>query len=281
MNIWRFASQAELSILWALRICCVGIAVGTLELLYRQQNLLHHSGLMSWEGLSMSRGLGKPPFVVRCLTALMFPRVFQCILLVRFAGALLLAMTALVVFSRIYMLLLTIVVLLSTFIHHFRLPIGTDGSDHMNAIVLMTGSVTLLLNKPEIYVLGALFIALQLFLSYEVAGIAKAFSIEWRSGASTPSILSTWTYGWPPIGEFLRNHSRLCQLIDWGVIGFELLFPLGVLLPGRACILVLLVGVIFHFFNAVIMGLNTFFWAFTSGYPPMFFAASLFRGFRG
>lgn len=211
----------------------------------------------------------------------MAPQAFYCVLLVRLGAASLLVVSAIILLSRSTITFLVVVVLLSTFIHHLRLPIGTDGSDHMNAIVLTTGAVVLLVNDPKIYVLGAVFIALQLSLSYAVAGVAKALSVEWRSGRSTSCILCTWTYGLPPVGEFLRSHPQLSRSVDWFVIAFEVSFPFAMFLPGRAWIAVLITGLIFHLFNALIMGLNTFLWAFASGYPPLVFAVFLFKYCRG
>jgi hypothetical protein len=207
----------------------------------------------------------------------MQPQPFRCVLLIRLAAALLLTSSILVPFSNAAIAILAASALLTTFVHHLRLPIGTDGSDHMNAIVLATGATTFLVNDPRCFVAGAVFIALQVILSYLVAGIAKAFSVQWRSGQSSSYILSTWTYGLPSFGEFLGKRALLSRLLDWCVMSFEVSFPFALFLTGRAFTLVLLFGLLFHLFNALVMGLNTFFWAFIGGYPSMIFLVSLSR----
>jgi hypothetical protein len=271
--------EAQSSLLFTLRICAVGVAVSSGELLYRQRNLFRDTGLMGWTGLSNSQALSGSSRFSRVLSKLMRPVAFRCVLLVRLVAALLVVLSWGFSFSNNMMTGLVTLILISTFAHHLRLPIGTDGSDHMNAIVLTTGTIGLFFSSYKIYVVCAIFITAQLMLSYWVAGIAKIISVDWRLGGSTSCILSTWTYGLPPVGEFIHRHMLLSRLIDWSVIVFELLFPFGWFLPGKVLIFVLVIGILFHLSNALVMGLNTFLFAFTSAYPCAFFTILLVRRF--
>jgi hypothetical protein len=236
---------------------------------------------MSWVGLSVSRQAEDFSIIARPIAKLMSPKAFGTILLTRCILASALVLSAVVPLHPNVIKCCAILLLVTTFLHHLRMPIGTDGSDHMNTIVLTTATITLFFNRPAVYTIGSTFIALQLILSYLVAGIAKAISKEWRSGQSTSGILSTWTYGFPPIGEFLASRARLTRFTDWCVIVFELSFPICLLWPGRGTLLFITLGILFHFSNALVMGLNTFFWAFASGYPPMLFLLSIMRKHSG
>ena len=63
----------------------------------------------------------------------------------------------------------------------------------------------------------------------------------------------------------------------WSVIVMETLFPLCLVVPQPWGWPFLGWGVAFHLLCAVIMGLNSFFWAFVATYPALLYASASLR----
>jgi hypothetical protein len=153
----------------------------------------------------------------------------------------------------------------------YRCGFGEDGSDQMLMIVAagLCAFAVIPASSPW-RPMGLWFIAAQSALSYGVAGFAKLFSPVWRSGEASLLIFRTMTYSTEPIARVLQR-SPLAQLaLAWTTIAFECLFPLALIAPREVTIAFLIVGGTFHVLNAVVMGLNIFFWAFVAAYPAVF-----------
>ena len=75
--------------------------------------------------------------------------------------------------------------------------------------------------------------------------------------------------------EWAVVHGRagLCAAAAWFVIAFEVTFPLALVLGPTGVAVYAAVGALFHVSNAVLMGLNTFVWAFVATYPAVLFCA--------
>jgi hypothetical protein len=165
------------------------------------------------------------------------------------------------------------VVLGARMLLHARIQLGNDGSDQMMLVVVMSVLIGWLAIGTPIAVVAVWYAALQLLLSYLVAGIAKVSSGTWRRGTAVPAILNTVGLGWPALARRLRRHQALSVGLCWSVIAFECLVPASVLLGSPAIYVVLAVGLAFHVGIAVTMGLNTFLWAFASAYPALLLLA--------
>lgn len=126
--------------------------------------------------------------------------------------------------------------------------------------------------------LGACFIAAQAVLAYSTSGIAKLISPVWRDGTGLAGVLSTVDHGTPAVGLWLRRHSSLSKLASWVTIGFECTFIIVLVLPTQLGAGLLALGVMFHAGCAVLMGLNSFLWAFPATYPCVYFAAAIIQG---
>jgi len=164
----------------------------------------------------------------------------------------------------------------TTLILTWRRLFGDDGSDQMNMIVL----ITLLLcvgpqSTPFLLQAGLWFIALQACLSYTTAGLAKVVSPTWRSGEAVYGVFNTGAYGLARVAHSLERRRWLKLFLCWSVIGMEILFPLCLLLPAPWGWFFLAWGFTFHLLCAIIMGLNSFFWAFIATYPAIFFVSAL------
>lgn len=102
------------------------------------------------------------------------------------------------------------------------------------------------------------------------AGVAKLVSATWRSGKALPAILATYAHGHPWAASILAAHPRVGTLLAWGVMLFEVLFLFLLLGPYEVALATAMVGVGFHLGCAVLMGLNSFPWAFSATYICLF-----------
>lgn len=159
------------------------------------------------------------------------------------------------------LLWLTSVILL----HRFNGPYN-GGADKMGMLVTTSLMVAHLL--PQWADLAMAYLAVQLVLSYFVSGYVKLVNPEWRSGQALVDVYRFSVY---PVSENLRAYAgrpKLLQAMSWAVIGFEVIFPLALLHP-IALWLGLLVAATFHLANAMLFGLNRFFWIWLCAYPSL------------
>jgi len=163
-----------------------------------------------------------------------------------------------------------VMLLASIALQTMRNLLGTDGADQMNIVVLT--AVALGSSLPS----GGLgqraccwFVAVQLMLSYFIAGVAKIRSESWRSGVAIRGILGTESYGNASLDRLIAWHPIIPRLLCWGVMAFELAFPLVLLQLPELTLSLVLMGIGFHAVCALVMGLNGFLWAFSSAYPSL------------
>lgn len=162
-----------------------------------------------------------------------------------------------------------VLVLIGVFIlKRFQGPYN-GGSDRMSLLILCC--VTLVHFIPALkwqeYVFG--YLALQVMLSYFVAGWVKIMNPEWRSGRALHDVFGFSTY---PVSESLRGWAdwpRLLWVMSWMVMIFELLFPFT-LLTHTTLVIGLIIAASFHFANACLFGFNRFFWIWLAAYPSLF-----------
>jgi hypothetical protein len=156
----------------------------------------------------------------------------------------------------------------------FRQKFGEDGADQMTLIV---GSTCFLaagpFQSPTVMKAGLWFLALQAVLAYSSSGIAKLVSPIWRGGSAIGLILNTASYGSREVGLLITKYPAMGRLVTWGVIGFEVAFPMILFLPRPLVLLGLGIGAVFHVSIAVVMGLNNFLWAFLSTYPALLYVS--------
>ena len=162
---------------------------------------------------------------------------------------------------------LALVALTAFILRRFQGPYN-GGSDRMGLLILCC--LCLVHFMPTLrwqeYIFG--YLALQLALSYFIAGYVKIVNPEWRSGRALQDVFSFSVY---PVSESLRawaDWPRLLCLMSWMVMLFEILFPFT-LLTQTTLILGMAIAMIFHFSNACLLGLNRFFWVWLAAYPSI------------
>jgi hypothetical protein len=154
---------------------------------------------------------------------------------------------------------------------------GGDGSDQMDHI-LVAGLVATFLLEPAGYGwIGIGFIATQSLLSYAASGFAKLSSPMWREGLAVPFILRTTTFGIPGVNQLFVNRPSVGTVASRGVIAFECLFPLVLLLPRPGMLAMLGLGAVMHLSIAIVMGLNKFLLSWLATYPAIVVCYDLLR----
>jgi uncharacterized membrane protein (DUF485 family) len=170
------------------------------------------------------------------------------------------------------------VIIAASIVMFWRAPLGLDGSDQMLLITFVAVAIYKLFPRDVHVAQASLwFIAIQGCLSYLVAGIAKVISPVWRSGEAVRRILGTRTYGTSRSASLVSGRDRVCVALSWLLMLFECTFPLALAFGRTGFTVFAVLGVFFHITNAVVMGLNTFVWAFVATYPAILFCALAVR----
>jgi Vitamin K-dependent gamma-carboxylase len=251
-------------------LASVGCLIASLELLALREQF-EDGGLFSWDVLrtisraTLSLGTGRSKEWIS--HPLFVPAV---------TGARALAVLVLIFFSN-YHALSTVCVLVTIaagMVMFLRAPVGLDGSDQMSLITFVAVAIYKLF-PGDVHVAQASlwFIAIQGCLAYFVAGIAKVISPVWRSGEAVRRILGTRTYGSGKVASLVSGRDGVCVVLSWFLMLFECTFPLALAFGKTGFAVFAVLGIMFHVTNAVIMGLNTFVWAFIATYPAILFCA--------
>lgn len=142
------------------------------------------------------------------------------------------------------------------------------GSDRMGLLALWCLVLSRVMPGQALQELVFAYLGLQLMLSYFISGWVKVVNPDWRSGRALADVFRFSAY---PVSEDLRlwaGRPRLLQVMAWGVMLFELTFPLT-LLSRESLIAGLVVAGTFHLANAWLFGLNRFFWTWMAVYPAI------------
>ena len=152
-------------------------------------------------------------------------------------------------------------------LHRFAGPYN-GGSDKVTMLIITCLTLAHLAPSPMLSELAIAYLAVQIILSYFVSGYVKIVKSEWRSGQALAHVF--W-YSAYPQAESLRGwrrHPALLRLMSWGVMGFEVAFPLALLHPWSLWVAMATAGT-FHLANACLFGLNRFFWIWICAYPSL------------
>lgn len=274
--MWADLLQLDyLTYLWlSVVLVCVSVVIDTLEYLAVAP---HYASTGIYSGRIIRTRYGFAPILRGLHDRLFSDAAFKLLLIVRliFVGLLFVP-----VGSDYYYAACLAVVLFTGFFTSYRSVYGGDGSNQMQTVVI-AGVIASLLIDPSsgLKMLGVWFIVLQSCLSYSASGWSKLWSRTWRSGAAVFLIFNTATYGLKPVAKFLNGKKYLQKFLSWSVMIFEVIFPVVLFLPPKGALLLLFIGLTFHLGNAVIMGLNTFFWSFFATYPLVMLVNKDLRGY--
>ena len=252
-------STAEVSL--AVRLAAVPVAISAAELLVRRRALTK-GGLLDYEILGLVKGTlaSHDTARARIFRSLMDERVYAYILVVQLLSA-----GAIIVDPRLAALVCVTAGLQLLMMK--RNHLANDGSDDMVTVVLVSTAVALVAASTVATVSWAVFLTGQLLLAYFVSGLSKAQSDSWWRGEAVAGVVGTRIFGHPRFAEILDRHPTGGVLLTRGTFFFEALFPAFLLAPKPVFLGALAAMLAFHFACAVIMGLNTFMWAFAACYP--------------
>ena len=108
-------------------------------------------------------------------------------------------------------------------------------------------------------------IKIQISLLYFNAGIAKFNVPEWVNGSAMYYWLTDNTFGAPPYLKdfifFLVTNSFIVWILSWSTIIFEILLAVSIFFNEKNKTIMFKLGLIFHFFIFILMGLGSFFFA--------------------
>jgi hypothetical protein len=152
-------------------------------------------------------------------------------------------------------------------LYRFQGPYN-GGADRMSLLILCCLCLVYLAPTKRWQEVAFGYLAFQLVLSYFISGWVKVVNKDWRNGRALGDVFIFSAY---PVSESLRQWSkfpRLLFVMSWGVMLFELLFPIS-LYSRTSLVIALIIAATFHFTNACLFGLNRFFWIWVSAYPSI------------
>jgi hypothetical protein len=259
----------KLYILATALVASLGASISTLEWIHGRRQL-KDDGIFSWQVIGNRNLTVGPGFVAGSFNRLLAFRPFVRILLLRFLALLLLPLALWAGRGTVAVLAF---VFGSSLLMHLRSPWGMDGSDQMFTQIFGALLLSQVGGTPLACKAGLWYIAGQSCLSYLTAGMAKALSPHWHGTTVVFGIFNTRTYGYEPVARFLLNRPAISRALTWGAVVMECSFPLALIVGFPGCLIFVAWGVAFHTMNAVVMGLNSFFWSFVATYPAVIYCA--------
>ncbi|HWW62565.1 MAG TPA: hypothetical protein VN181_14425 [Thermoanaerobaculia bacterium] len=265
MNAFDLSSAAALTLV--ARIAAAGVAVACLELLVAPFEL-KDTALMSWPIFQTRHRFFLLPAVDRAQAAVFaYPNVLM-LLGVRFTAA------ATTIFaasdSRLFAAAVAIVAATSLILP-LRTSYGLDGADQMSTTIFVALSFAAFHPTPVVHAAVLWFLTLQACVAYFTAGAAKAMGHHWRDGSGLTGIFTTDAFGNRHLGALLRRSNVTARALSWSVIALECAFPLVLVAPVPAVWMLLAAAAAFHLATALIMGLNTFVFAYFALYPAVLY----------
>ncbi len=262
-----------LALTWVERILAVAVVLQSVELIQMRKEAYSSDGVWSWSVLR-AEYLGYPRPLLKAFDWLMDESGFTSILIARIILALSLFWFPHFVTALLLLLATTLVCV------RWRGSFN-GGSDYMTMVILTGVCVARAGNEPrKLIEAGLAYIAIQLCLSYFIAGVVKLKVQDWRSGSALVRLMEAGAYGIPRSAREFASKPGVAFTAAWGVMFFEILFPLSLLGSGFAAIF-LGAGIFFHLVNYYFLGLNRFVFAWTAAYPALLFLSQVLRANGG
>ncbi len=142
------------------------------------------------------------------------------------------------------------------------------GADKMAFLIVACLCVAHMAPAPVWRELALAYLAVQLLLSYAVSGWVKLRNPDWRSGQALCDVFAFSAYPATTRYRALGKHSGLMRFGSWAVISLEVAMPIA-FLYAPALALALGLAALFHMANAILLGLNRFFWIWIAAYPAL------------
>lgn len=168
-------------------------------------------------------------------------------------------------YSTLIIFLLFLVALV--ILHRFQGPYN-GGADRMSLLILSCLCLAHATSIEFVKEVAIGYLAIQLVLSYFISGLVKVVNPDWRSGRALKDVFQFSAYPASESFRHLSNYPVLLFIVSWGVMVFELAFPIS-LMSQSFLVLALVIAASFHLSNAFFLGLNRFFWIWITAYPSI------------
>jgi len=257
--------EPEVALAWVSRLAAVGALMGFLEMMwavapevFRPWSIAKHWVLGdTW----IARGL--------CGRAIDFAMEPANCLVLGAAGCLSSLVMIFGDYHSGYMPLDCAFCALVSIIRTFRCAPAYENCDGFLTAILLLVMTGLEMRSRFVTSACLLFIAAQSCMAYLVSGLVKLRSSFWLTGLAMRRIMWSRCYGAASIAKLLDRHPLAARLGAVGVVAFECLMPLSPVFPPGAMAGMLVLGIVFHFVVASVMGLNGFLPVFASTYPAI------------
>lgn len=250
-------------------ISSISVFISSLESL-RLREHYKDSGLFAWRIIRTKDGvLLRNPLMPFFDHIFAYPNVLWIFAMRALACVALIPM----VHHPAFFIALCVFVSFTTILLSVRSGDGKNGADQMAKMTFTAISLVLLSPHPWVWRCGLLFLSGQLSLAYCTSGYIRIREQTWRDGSALVTILRQHNYGNRWCWTKARQHPFLTQCASRSALLFECTFPLVFVLPIKFCLIFLGFGLVFHLLNAVVIGLNTFLFAFPAIYPAVIWTA--------
>ena len=250
----------------------IQILISSLECLYGCR-IYRNGQLLSWKFIKQSRkifkGSGLLPQVVDFLFE--YPRVLLLFALRAGLDLYLLWLVIIDANGQVVVATILLVTLLGVLLT-WRNTYSNNGADQLANIILISVCISTLEGEGSVIkVLSLIFIACQSQLSYLTSGFFKLLEKDWRSGVNLRGVFSTQVFGHPVLKRMMDKWAPSYRVMSFFIIYGELAMGCAMFFPPKICLIMLCIGMLFHFMTAVVMGLNAFLWTFVATYPAIYF----------
>lgn len=270
-------TNSELPLLrMAAALCSVGAAISAAEAL-RHRALFRNDGLFAWRLHRMrNRRLLTSPLRPLYDRIFGFRGVIVLLVCQLILSAATLILTS-VGIGRLGLSLFCGALSLLLIVLAIRGADGKNGADHMAKMMFLAIFAGTLSTSPWVWRSTLYFITGQLIIAYSTSGWIRMRERGWWNGSLLIRVLRQEGYGNRFAWSLAKRAPSAAAVGSSIVLLFECLSLPALLLPPDALLVFLALGVCFHIANALIIGLNTFFWTFVSAYPAYWFTSQMLR----
>lgn len=250
----------------------LGLLIINLEILFNYRHF-SNSGIWSWKIYSLKvKYFTKKPAAL-FIQFLFQDHIFNILIFVKLLNTFLFIVLLLCKIIFIPSLILCLI-LFSLFM--LRASDILSGAHQMSFVLLLGLTIAQFYEiNSQMYLFCMYFISGQLILAYFTAGVTKCYSPVWRSGEAISHIFRTRTFGHPFIYQLAQKSRFIRWSLSWGVMAFEITFPLILFVPKEWALVFFILGFLFHLSNAIFMGLNDFIFPFFATYPIVWYCIGL------
>lgn len=152
------------------------------------------------------------------------------------------------------------------------------GSDSMGIVIciglIISTTYPSISNNTNFQIAGIVYIVYNLILSYFRAGLVKIKNKNWLNGKELIIFTNNTIYNYNSKMIKLINYKYISIILSLLLILWEILFAFSIL-NLNITLIFLTIGIIFHFMNFYIFGLNRFFFNWLATYPAFIYLAIL------